>query len=380
MKEGRHLDYKRELSLDDKDNKKQNFITDVTAMYNTEGGCIIYGIEEKKNEKGENTGYPEAIVHQSYGNKDKFEQQLHSTIKSNTDPSIPNTIVHFLTVDGKDIYIVGVPKGLGLPSMITYRDLNRFHRRSNSGNYAITTFELNQMFLQNQAVKDKAFKFRSDRIAAIKNREVFPAMGVKGDYFLHLVPYSFLDERIYDLPPLLSSPLKIYPVNQESYYSKNISQFNLDGLLTYKFESGQKAITSYIQYFRNGIIEAYTNRCQFTDEKTGQVHIMGNEIVTTTIFTISHMVEVLKVLGIEPPFVVYLSLLGVEGAMFLTPPSTLIGQLMRSDVLLPPVLINTYTFTFPELFDLLQPVFNIIWQGVNAPECPSVDSFIKFRS
>lgn len=379
VKEGRTLDYKRELSLDDKENKKQNFIIDVTALYNTDGGCIIYGIEEKKNERNENTGFPDTIIHQPYENKERFEQQLHSIIKDNTDPSIPNIVVQFLTVEGKELFIVGVPRGLGLPSMITYRDLNRFHRRSVSGNYVVTTFELNQMFLQNQAVKEKASLFRSNRIAAIKSGEVFPDMEVKGDYLLHLVPFSFLDERIYDLPPLVTSNLKIYPVNQESYYSKNLSQYNLDGLLTYKFENGQKTITSCIQYFRNGIIEAYTNRCHFTDEKSSQVHIRGNEIVTTTIFTVSNMVEVFKALEVEPPFAVYLNLLGVNNAMFITPPSALAGYIMRSDVLLPPVLVNSYDFTYHELFELLKPIFNILWQGVNLSECPPIESFIKFQ-
>lgn len=382
IRESKNLDYKREIGFDDKENKKLNFIIDVMAMYNSDGGCIIYGIQEKKDSKNDNTGYPDQLINVEYSNKDNFERQIHAIIKDNTDPSITNIVTHFITVEDKNILIIGIPRGLGLPSMITYRDLNRFHRRNASGNYAVSTFELNQMFLQNQTVKEKALNFRASRIKDIKDKSVYPDMEVKGDLFLHLIPFSFLEDKMYDLQQILqvNPAQKIFPVNKGDYYSQNKFEYNLDGLLTYNIRPQQKNLTSYIQYFRNGIIEIYTNACLEENESSSSKYIRLSTAVQTTLFSIANMILVYKQLEIELPFLVSLSLLGVQDCTFLVPPSTVAGQVIKPDIHLPSILINTYDFTYPELFIMLKSTFNILWQGVNIPECPPVEEFIKFST
>jgi hypothetical protein len=52
IRESKTLEYKRKFSIDeDKDKSRQEFIFDLTAMYNTAGGCIVYGIKDKKDER-----------------------------------------------------------------------------------------------------------------------------------------------------------------------------------------------------------------------------------------------------------------------------------------------------------------------------------------
>ena len=60
IQETKALDYKKELKLS-QDKDKKEFLFDITSMFNTDGGCLIYGIEERKDEKGQNTGIPESI-------------------------------------------------------------------------------------------------------------------------------------------------------------------------------------------------------------------------------------------------------------------------------------------------------------------------------
>ena len=50
--EGRDLDYKRDINLDD----RKEFLFDLTSFANTTGGIIIYGVEEKKDTNSKNTG------------------------------------------------------------------------------------------------------------------------------------------------------------------------------------------------------------------------------------------------------------------------------------------------------------------------------------
>ena len=46
IEENKFIEYKRDLEFKPADKKKE-FLFDITAMYNTEGGCIIFGVEEK---------------------------------------------------------------------------------------------------------------------------------------------------------------------------------------------------------------------------------------------------------------------------------------------------------------------------------------------
>lgn len=48
--ESKKLDYKEVFSLDSED-KKREFLKDVSAFYNTEGGVLIYGLAEEKDGK-----------------------------------------------------------------------------------------------------------------------------------------------------------------------------------------------------------------------------------------------------------------------------------------------------------------------------------------
>src|ERR1035437_3577105 len=87
--ESKHLDYKRELKFDEK--SKAEFIYDISSFYNTEGGCIIIGLEEEKDEQNKNTGLPkipdtEVII----SNYDELLLRIQETIRQSTNPSITN--------------------------------------------------------------------------------------------------------------------------------------------------------------------------------------------------------------------------------------------------------------------------------------------------
>ena len=119
IQENKSLDYKRDLNLStDKD--KKEFLFDLTAMYNTDGGCLIFGIEEGKDEKKQNTGKPHKIVGIEFENRDKLILQIEDIIKNSTEPSISQIIINIVEIESKKILIIGVPKGIGLPSMVTF--------------------------------------------------------------------------------------------------------------------------------------------------------------------------------------------------------------------------------------------------------------------
>jgi Putative DNA-binding domain len=61
VREGRQLDYKRDLPGHD-DKAKREMLADVSAVANTVGGDIVWGIEELRDDAGKNTGLIGKIV------------------------------------------------------------------------------------------------------------------------------------------------------------------------------------------------------------------------------------------------------------------------------------------------------------------------------
>ena len=68
-------------------------------MYNTEGGCLIFGIEEKKDSNNQNTGIPNKITGIQIGNNDKLVQALEDIVKNNTEPSISNLHIKIIEIE-----------------------------------------------------------------------------------------------------------------------------------------------------------------------------------------------------------------------------------------------------------------------------------------
>ncbi|OQP57840.1 AlbA family DNA-binding domain-containing protein [Niastella populi] len=378
IKENKELDYKRELNINSgKDTAKNrtNFIGDVSGMYNTDGGCIIYGIEEKKDNENKNTGYPSKIVPLEIENQDKFSQLIYQIIGAHTDPKITTIVARFILVQEKLLLIIGIPKNYGLPSMVTHESTNRFLKRNSVGNYLVSTSELNQLFLMNQSVKERASSFRLNRIKEIQETTLVPMIATAGSYFLHFIPYSFADEKQYDLIKL--TELKnIYPVPKEEYYSSNYLKFNFDGLYTYQHEQGQNLVTSHIQYFRNGIIEMFSQRCctMASNLKIFEGHVF----ITNLLQGIPNITEAFKKLQVEPPIMLFVSILDIKAAYLRT-----VGDVTypitynKDNLFFPPIVLNTFPLSKDEIFGELKPAFDILWQTAGEKSCPSIETFIK---
>ncbi len=366
IRETTALDYKKELKLS-QDKDKKEFLYDVSSMFNTDGGCLIYGIEERKDEKGQNTGIPESITGITIDNLDKLFQQIEDILKSNTEPSISIIALKHLNVDGKDILAIGINKGLGLPSMVTFNETNKFYRRRNSGKYAVDVNELNQMFMQNQILKETAEKFRNERIEKVKSLRAFPVLETKSPLFIQIIPFSFQDEQILDLSNANNMNLKMQPLNCSSCEF----MFNLDGFASFGIdrENRQKVI-SYDQLFRNGIYEVYTGHLiQEYTTNDGQVinRINGAYFVNDVINKITDGITVLKRFKVQPPYIICLSIHETRGAVMYDTNTWSKRPIMATEVVLPPLFLQTIEV---DIYKSLKPYFDIIWQASGYPKSP----------
>lgn len=366
VQESKSLDYKKELKIG-QDKDKKEFLYDVSAMYNTEGGCLVFGIEESKDEKGYNTGTPAAICGINIDNSDKLIQQIEDIIKGNSEPRISNIILNIIEMEGIFILVIGIPKGLGFPSMITFNESNKFYRRRNSGKYAVDVYELNQMFMQNQILKEYAEKFRSERIEKVRNLKVFPMLDNTASFFIQIIPFSFINERTLDFTQIESMNLTttMRPMGASGWDK----MFNLDGFATFSTSYDRQKITSYDQIFRNGIYEVYTSSVfeQIKDDKGVEVNcIYGQYLISNTIEKIQNGLAVLQKFQIEPPFLICLSIHNIyngtiKGDRFFG------RRFMTNEIILPQIILPTYE---TNIYTELKSNFDILWQSIGCSSSP----------
>ncbi|WP_430974652.1 AlbA family DNA-binding domain-containing protein [Sunxiuqinia rutila] len=364
IQENKSLDYKRDLNLStDKD--KKEFLFDLTAMYNTDGGCLIFGIEEEKDEKKQNTGKPLKIVGIELENSDKLIQRIEDIIKNSTEPSISQVIINIVEVELKKILIVGIPKGLGLPAMVTFNQTNKFYRRRNSGKFAVDVYELNQMFMQNQILKEKVIDFRKDRIKKVLACESLPNLKVDNAFFIHIIPYGFLDYNILDFTTAENNlTLKMRPIYSNGWDK----MYNIDGFATFS-STAHYQITSYNQIFRNGIYEMYTSELFYETSKNKRMGFDGDDFIQEVIENIKEALFVLNQMKVEPPFLISYSFHNVKGYIVDSYITRRLTEFKQNEILFPFIQIPSYE---SDIYKLLKPNFDILWQSLGLAKSPEM--------
>lgn len=127
VREGRTLDYKAELSLDNPD-QKQEFLKDVSAFANASGGDLIYGVRESRVD-GVPTGIPEEArgFRPSVATFDAETGRIMSVIKDCLQPRLVG--VQAKWVDGYPdgaVLVLRVPRSWNAPHMVTLKGNSRF--------------------------------------------------------------------------------------------------------------------------------------------------------------------------------------------------------------------------------------------------------------
>ena len=169
---------------------------------------------------------------------------------------------------------------------------------------------------------------------------------------------SFEPNKKYDLSIAKSNPAYLAPLaggNRDTIY-------NLDGLLS--FSGNKNEYDSYIQLYRNGIIETVNSALLATFSKQlliPSVHTKNYEhLIIQYYIQYCSLIEKMK---IEPPIFFYLTFIGMKGYKM---ESSQIGlryheiTIDRDLLLLPEILLEDYNFNAKKQ---LKPLFDMVWNA-----------------
>lgn len=361
VSESRILEFKESLSLVS-DQEKREFLCDVSAMANTEGGEILYGIKESDGNASEVVGLRNFIADDAIG-------QIENLIRDAVQPRIIGLGHQIVPLqNGTRVLILRVPKSLSSPHMVRHKGITRFCGRNSNGKYDLDVHELRSAFLSNETFADRIKAFRMERINRLLSGasavplqgsnlvvlHIMPVGGVRGDRKFSSQELKAVERRFH-FPPLWSAGWG--------------SQVNFEGMVVTNGNSGNAA-SSYVQLFRNGFIEA-VNSSMLTassSNRGGSIKdLRPGTIEKEVIDGVKAYAQGLKHLGLQTPWVLSLTLLNIRHYVIPMDSSAWMMEIRpvdRDHLILDEILVESFEEDWGRT---LRPAFDQMWNACGMP-------------
>ncbi len=348
--ESKTIEYKLKLPADSEADKKE-FLADASSFANASGGHLIYGIKASEAIAEEVTGL------EITNSIDSEILRLENIIRDGISPRIIGVKIHPIKLhNSKFVIAIEVPQSWLMPHMVVFKNLSRFFSRNSAGKYQLDVAEIRSIFAFSESYSTKIRNFRLERLSKVISGEIPVRLNETPKTILHIIPFSAFN-------PTTNLDLVSFKKNDHIverlkpiYASGWGNRYNFDGFLTFDSDS-------YVQFFRNGSIEAVEASMlnPIDDKKLIPDVFFERELIES----LTNYLKVLQMVGMEPPFIVMLSLFGVEGYRIPYTPEVLIAQTIdRNTLVLPEVLSDNYECDASEL---MRPIFDSLWNSAGFP-------------
>ena len=353
VSERKTVEYKRDLAWNP-DEKRKEFLADVSSFANASGGHLVYGMKEEG-------GLPIELCGLDIEHADSVVAALDNSIRDGIRPRIPGVVVWPVRLEsGRIAVVIRVPRSFASPHMVTYKGSSRFFARTSNGKYQLDVEEIRAAFLLSDKAADRVRNFRLDRIAKIRADDT-PVPLVQGARIvLHVVPLaafsSFVQIDLQSIP-IISRELHLIPLGFVTGWD---GRFNLEGYVRYiSLRDGLSL--AYLQIFRNGALE--TVDTSLASHSTAGGYLRAATLKTDVIEKLGYYLESFRGLGVDAPAAVMISLLGVKGHR--VGPQEMaaihgVGRFDRDVILVPEVLLDSFD---ADITKLMKQTFDVVWNA-----------------
>ena len=361
--EGKAVDYKRDM-YGRADSDKKELLKDVSSFANTDGGDLIIGVDEAG-------GIPTAIPGVIVADVDAEKLRLEETIRRGIEPRIDFAIHAVVTGTGTVVFIIRVRESWILPHRVVYQKFGEFYARNSAGTYSMDTTELRRAFTLTESIYERVRSFRQGRVAEVSRGNGPLPLKEGAKLILHLIPLeSFRSKTSIDFQDILRDSSGFPPIGHRSIGGWE-PRLNFDGLLIFRRASTPNSFNTYLQIYRNGIMEAALDTI---GRKLDDGMFLATDFCETSLLnSLPLYLKGLMSLSVRPPILAFLSLTGVEG--FLIHPGTpfidTIHPIDRDVLHLPEIQIEDLNRS---AIKLLRPTFDLIWNSAGFPRSLTCDA------
>jgi len=373
VQEHKTLEYKAALPSN-ADADKKEFLADVSSLANTDGGDLVFGLKET-------AGVLESEIGISIANTDEEIARLENIVR---DGVLPRVALEMRAVDvgeGKKVIVVRTKASLEAPHRVVFKGHDKFYRRNSNGKYAMDVGELRSSFLQSGELVDRIRRFRTSRIADIKADETpFPIQNRSSFIAMHVLPLSAFNTTF----RLSSATLLALKEGQHSslfqpYRASGWNQrINLDGVLVYS-PNRDETTSTYTQLYGDGRLEMVEADLIASRASTQEKILPMGGIEGTTMEYARKMIQLLTTLEFQPPFYIFLSLVGVQGCTVSTPNGFIFSDpeaITEKDLLLPEIVIDDLSDKLDHKF---RPIFDLIYNAAGMSKSLNFDDDNNFK-
>lgn len=352
VRENKTIEYKLQLP-DNTNTDKARFLAVVSSFSNADGGDLLLGVKEAE-------GAPTEFLGIELSDPDKEVLRLDHIIANGLEPRLPRVDIRPVKLnDTRYVVVIRVAKSWTFPHRV--KQNNHFYGRNSAGKYPLDVGEIRTAFTLSETIIERIRNFRTERIAKIYNDDGPVPLLHGGTAVLHLLPLSAFTET----PHLdLSDQHRVTPppLTTTGCSFRN----NLDGVVSFSVEeSGLE--TSYTQLFRSGMIEGVG---VFKANHGLPLNISSLILERELIRSLGDYFTKLKVLNVEPPYYLFLTLVKVRGWRLAVYESEhkLKEQLpLREDMLKLPEVVIEDVGARPDA--ILRPAFDLIWNAFGFGNC-----------
>lgn len=367
--ENLNLEYKSQLNIDNGDLRKE-FLEDISAFANSNGGHILFGIKEDK-------GVPIEILGIEVDDVDNFKLKLQNILNSSISPQIDYSLGIVKISDLKFILIIQIYESFIGPHGVQSNGHYKFNRRIDGARKPMGIDELKDAFLENGNLVDKIRNYRLERLQKIKSNKT--PVDFFGDNLIviHLIPrQAFTSNNTINIDTMkrIRSDQQLW---LKALYSGNTGtkpELNFDGLYSWLGDYSTRLARCYVQVFRNGIIETAENLLLNRDgigfDEQHKNDLPSLAIEEQIYKFVNDAILFYNTIGIQPPFYIFISMLGVKGKTMASKRLHLHKSYIRENNLLMPEVIITDINA--DIKKSLKNVIDMLWNA------SGIDSSIYF--
>jgi len=372
--ESKTIEYKRALIYATNDQKRE-FLSDVTAFANTDGGDLVLGIAENNGGAAELIGLNNFVQDDALG---KIENLLRDFVQ----PRIVGVALKVITLDsGSHALIIRVPRSFSAPHMVSHQGITRFCGRNSNGKYDLDVHELRSAFVGNETYAERLKSFRIDRISRLVNGDSPVPLAGEHLVVLHILPVdgAIRDGRLQTADLVKAGQnFRLRPINSTGWGEI----FNFDGLVV-KSSASEGKYGAYVQLTRKGFIEAVESQMlepvQMRDEGPMAKIIPSVEWERRILEVFPGYLNALVELEIPLPYLLSLTLLNVRGYLMYVGAyhRPYYDQIIDRDHLFTEELLIESLSESPET--MLRPLFDQIWNACGRGGSLNYDDQGKWR-
>jgi Putative DNA-binding domain len=361
--ESRQLEFKAILPEKIAGDGKREFLKDITAFANADGGTLLYGVHETE----EGTAEIKGIEH---SDPDALKRQLSAIIQENTEPRLQGVLIHFIPLeDGRYVLGIDVPKSWNAPHAVRInKGTYRFHVRSNTDNIAMDALQIKDHILANANLREKIRDFLANRLLNLANGETPSPIYHSSKIILHLIPVTaFQKDKQIDISRMYRGGIYSFPLYERAVNHR----LNLDGYLSYR-DDPERRHGSYLQVYRNGIIETVETKLVNRILNQEKRAIPSRTLVSELISALNQYIALYEANHIRGPIYGFITLQDIKGNCL---PSH--DQIFGSFG--PP--FDRHTIQLPEMViedldtpaeELLKVPMDALWNAGGFSECPYI--------